>query len=189
MVNVDIKLLVIFVELFSKCNVIYVVEKMYMIVLIVLYLLGCLCEIFDDFFFICVLYGLIFMFKVLELGFKVCEMFDLWVVINEGDIVMFDLVEVIGMFNVSFVGMLGDVLFDCFLLCIKWLVLVLQVCLMELFLWEVDVVVMCVNELDLVFLLFFMCYFEIMEEVVIFFNMWVCVCKDYLILGECCMFE
>lgn len=48
MVNVDTKLLVIFVELLSKRNATYVAEKMHMTAPAVSHSLGRLREIFDD---------------------------------------------------------------------------------------------------------------------------------------------
>ena len=74
MVNVDTKLLVIFVELLSKRNATYVAEKMHMTAPAVSHSLGRLREIFDDPLFIRVPHGLTPTPKALELGPKVREM-------------------------------------------------------------------------------------------------------------------
>lgn len=142
MVNVDTKLLVIFVELLSKRNATYVAEKMHMTAPAVSHSLGRLREIFDDPLFIRVPHGLTPTPKALELGPKVREMLDLWAAINEGDIATFDPAEATGTFNVSFAGTLGDALFDRFLLRIKRLAPGLQVRLTESASWEADVAAM-----------------------------------------------
>lgn len=101
MVNVDTKLLVIFVELLSKRNATYVAEKMHMTAPAVSHSLGRLREIFDDPLFIRVPHGLTPTPKALELGPKVREMLDLWAAINEGDIATFDPLEAAGTFNIN----------------------------------------------------------------------------------------
>lgn len=189
MVNVDTKLLVIFVELLSKRNATYVAEKMHMTAPAVSHSLGRLREIFDDPLFIRVPHGLTPTPKALELGPKVREMLDLWAAINEGDIATFDPAEATGTFNVSFAGTLGDALFDRFLLRIKRLAPALQVRLTESSSWEADVAAMRANELDLAFSPFPTRHPEIMEEVVTSFNLWVCARKDHPILGDRCTLE
>ena len=187
MVNVDTKLLVIFVELLSKRNATYVAEKMHMTAPAVSHSLGRLREIFDAPLYIRGPHGLTPPPKALELGPTVREMLDLWAAINEGDIATFDPAEATGTFNVSFAGTLGDALFDRFLLRIKRLAPALQVRLTESSSWEADVAAMRANELDLAFSPFPTRHPEIM--VVTSFNMWVCARKDHPILGERCTLE
>lgn len=189
MVNVDTKLLVIFVELLSKRNATYVAEKMHMTAPAVSHSLGRLREIFDDPLFIRVPHGLTPTPKALELGPKVREMLDLWAAINEGDIATFDPAEAAGTFNVSFAGTLGDALFDRFLLRVKRLAPGLQVRLTESSSWEADVAAMRSNELDLAFSPFPTRHPEIVEEVVTSFNMWVCARKDHPVLKDGCSLD
>ncbi len=189
MVNVDTKLLVIFVELLSKRNATYVAEKMHMTAPAVSHSLGRLREIFDDPLFIRVPHGLTPTPKALELGPKVREMLDLWAAINEGDIAAFEPAEATGTFNISFAGTLGDALFDRFLLRIKRLAPGLQVRLTESSSWEADVAAMRANELDLAFSPFPTRHPEIVEEVVTSFNMWVCARKGHPILSNGCTLE
>ncbi len=189
MVNVDTKLLVIFVELLSKRNATYVAEKMHMTAPAVSHSLGRLREIFDDPLFIRVPHGLTPTPKALELGPKVREMLDLWAAINEGDIATFDPLEAAGTFNISFAGTLGDALFDRFLLRVKRLAPGLQVRLTESSSWEADVAAMRSNELDLAFSPFPTRHPEIVEEVVTSFNMWVCARKDHPVLKDHCSLD
>ncbi len=189
MVNVDTKLLVIFVELLSKRNATYVAEKMHMTAPAVSHSLGRLREIFDDPLFIRVPHGLTPTPKALELGPKVREMLDLWAAINEGDIATFDPAEATGTFNISFAGTLGDALFDRFLLRVKRLAPSLQVRLTESSSWEADVAAMRANELDLAFSPFPTRHPEIMEEVVTSFNMWVCARKGHPALTDRCTLD
>ncbi|MET3449696.1 LysR family transcriptional regulator [Ralstonia sp. 1138] len=189
MVNVDTKLLAIFIELLNKRNATYVAEKMHMTVPAISHSLARLREIFDDSLFTRIPHGLDPTPKALELGPKVREILDVWAAINARDIAKFDPVEATGTFTISFASTLGDALFDCYVLCIKRLAPSLQVRLTASSSWEADVSAMRANELDLAFLPLPTRHPEIMEEVVTSFDMWVCARRGHPILVDCCTLE
>lgn len=189
MVNVDTKLLVILVELLDKRNASYVAEKMHMTPPAISHSLGRLREIFEDPLFIRVPRGLAPTPKALELGPKVREMLDLWAAMNDGDAATFDPADLTGTFDIGFVGTLGDVLFNRFLLRLKHLAPGLQLRLRQSASLEADVAALRANELDLAFSPFPTDHREIMDEVVASFNMWVCARKGHPVLGDRCTLQ
>jgi LysR family transcriptional regulator of virulence genes len=186
MVNVDTRLLVIFLELLSKQNATYVAEKMHITAPAVSHSLGRLREIFDDPLFIRVPHGLTPTPRALELGPKIRDILQLWDAINDGSDGNFEPAEANGTLNLSFSGLLGDVLFNSYILRIKQLAPNLQIRLAESASWESDVSAMRASELDLVFSPFPSRHPEIVEETVTSFNMWVCAREGHPELKEGC---
>lgn len=189
MVNVDTKLLVIFVELLSKRNATYVAEKMHMTAPAVSHSLGRLREIFGDPLFIRVPHGLTPTPRALELGPKIREMLELWASINQGDVEAFDPAVAAGTLNIGFSAELGDTVFNRFVLRIQQQAPDLHIRLVESGAWETDVSAMRANELDLAFSSHPTDHPEIVEENVGTLDLWVCARQNHPVLHSGCTLE
>jgi LysR family transcriptional regulator of virulence genes len=172
--NVDTKLLGIFMELLSKQNATYVAEKLHITGPAVSHSLNRLREIFGDPLFIRVPHGLTLM---------------LWASINDGDTGSFEPNEASGTLSFGFSPLLGDAIFNTFVLRLKQLAPNLQIRLAESVCWDADMTAMRANELDLVFSPFPTRQQEIVEEPVTSFNMWVCARADHPELRTGCTLE
>lgn len=187
--NVDTKLLGIFMELLSKQNATYVAEKLHITGPAVSHSLNRLREIFGDPLFIRVPHGLTPTPRALELGPKIRDILMLWASINDGEEGSFEPLEASGTLSVGFSPLLGDAIFNTFVLRLKQLAPSLHIRLSESVCWETDMTAMRANELDLVFSPFPTRQQEIVEEPVTSFNMWVCARADHPEIRTGCTLE
>ncbi|TMS56889.1 LysR family transcriptional regulator [Imbroritus primus] len=187
--NVDTKLLGIFMELLSKQNATYVAEKLHITGPAVSHSLNRLREIFGDPLFIRVPHGLTPTPRALELGPKIRDILMLWASINDGDTGNFDPAEASGSLSFGFSPLLGDAIFNTFVLRLKQLAPNLHIRLAESVCWDTDMAAMRANELDLVFSPFPTRQQEIVEEPVTSFNMWVCARNGHPEIRTGCTLE
>lgn len=187
--NVDTKLLGIFMDLLSKQNATYVAEKLHITAPAVSHSLNRLREIFGDPLFIRVPHGLTPTPRALELGPKIRDILMLWSSINDGDASNFDPAEATGTLSFGFSPLLGDAVFNSFVLRLKQKAPNLHIRLTESYCWDTDMAAMRANELDLVFSPFPTRQQEIVEEPVTSFNMWVCARIDHPEIRTECSLE
>lgn len=146
---VDLNLFKIFIVIWELCSLIVVVDCLYLIQFVVSYVLCCLCEMFDDLFFVCSISVMVFIEIVICLyEFILCVLGIIYEVLYI--YVSFDLVMVMWIFYLVMLDMFCSYVLLLLMEELVYVVLYVFIEVQQMVMENLGVV-MCNGDIDLVF--------------------------------------